>query len=426
MRLSLKDNLRGLTETGRLSLMDHLPYLILPGCVLFNFFLCFLNTQVFSISVPMIIACEIVLVGLSAAYGFFIINKAKLYWLAVMGLQITLMLLLSLARDEFLMKPIRDMIIMPVFMVLGLSSARIKALPLLIWMLVIVTVIAMWEAYGLDTFTQYFNIRQYYVDKGVMGEDQFSPMDLIVSGVRPNERFLLDLPFHRLSSVFLEPVSLGFFGFIAGLFFVSIKNSISFPKFVFGMILGYFLIMISDARMAFISLTLVLFLRPVFARMDHRFSVLVFPGVLLISFIIYITSVFGTSGEGIGWRVDDTMKRFAAMNFELFTGLSTETYFAEDSALLKVFQFQGIFGLLLYWLAPVFFMRRMAVEPRIYLFGITIFLSFGFIISSAILTIKTASFLWFLYGYLVAYTIQRDNQAEQEALESDARMAVKA
>jgi putative polymerase len=370
-----------------LTLMDRLPFLILPGCILFNFFLCLIHTLAFDVSVPMIIACEIVLVGVSAFYGFFQINRAKLYWLAIIGVQITLMLLLSLARDEFLMKPIRDMIIMPVFVVLGLSAARLKLTSFLLWMGAIIIAVAMWEGFALENFTQYFNIRKYYVGKGVIGEDMF-----------------------------IEPVSLGFFGFIIGLYFTAMKRNLSLPIFLLGLVISYTLIVISDARMAFMSLTLMLMLRPLIARIDHRFAFLVFPGILFVAFIIYITQVFGTSGEGIGWRVDDTMKKLSVMSFDLFLGLSTDKYYAEDSALLKIFQFQGVLGILLYWLSPIFFMRHMNEEPRIYLFGITMFLSFGFIISSAILTIKTAALLWFLYGYLVAWTIKRDEDLHDKEI----------
>lgn len=418
MKMTAPDLSTNVNPAAPLSLMDRLPYLLIPGCTLFNFFLCFVNTLVFDVSIPMIIACEIALVGLSVAYGFFKINRAKLYWLGILAVQLALMLILSLARDEFLMKPIRDMIIMPVFMVLGLSAARLKVTPMLFALGIFAFIVAMWEGFALDQFTEYFNIRKYYVDKGVMTEEQFSQANLIVSGFRPNESFLLDLPFHRLSSVFLEPVSLGFLGFITGLYFVAIKRNISATTFVMGLILSYALIMISDARMAFMSLTLMLIIRPVVARIDHRFAALVFPSILIIALIIYVTEIFGTTGEGIGWRVDDSMNRLAKMDFDLFIGLSAKTHFAEDSALLKLFQFQGILGVLLFWLAPIFFMRRMAEEPRIYLFGITIFLSFGFIISSAILTIKTAALLWFLYGYLVAWTIKRNEEMQDKLTEA--------
>lgn len=392
-------------------LTDYVPYFILPACVLFNFFLCFLNTKVMVVSIPMIIACEMVLMGMSVLYGFFHLTRAKMYWLGVMALQLILMLVLSFARDELLMKPIRDMIIMPVFVVLGLSASRLKPVPMVLWLSVLIAIIALWEAYFVESFTQYFNIRQYYVEKGVLQEDYFAPLDLVASGIRPNSRYLLDLPFHRLSSIFLEPVSLGFFGFVIGLFFIAVKKSVSFATFIAGLVLAYFMIIVSDARMAFGALTLSLALRPLLARLDHHFAALIFPAIFFLSMIIYITEIFGTTGEGIGWRIEDTFRKLSRMDLDLFIGLTAYQHSAEDSALLKIFQFQGILGLMIYWLAPIFFMRRLAPEPKIYLFGVTIFLSFGFMLSAAILTIKTAAMLWFLYGYLIAWSVRKKEES---------------
>lgn len=410
MKVNTADFFAAPVAARPLTLADYGAYFILPACVLFNFFLCYLNTNIMAVSVPMIIACEMVLVGMSTLLGFFTLTRAKLYWLGVIVLQLSLMMALSLARDEFLMKPIRDLIIMPVFVVLGLTAARMKPVPMILWLSALIALVAMWEAYFLETFTQYFNIRQYYVDKGVLPDDQFVPLDLAASGVRPNQRYILDLPFHRLSSVFLEPVSLGFFGFISGLFFVAMKKAVTFKAFIAGMILSYFLIVISDARMAFGALTLVLLMRPVFARIDHRFAALIFPSIFILGAVIYLTQALGLGEEGIGWRINDTFKKLSVMDFDLFMGLSTKTYYAEDSALLKTFQYQGILGLMIFWLAPILFMRRLSEEPRIYLYGMTIFLSFGFMISSAILTIKTASFLWFLYGYLIAWSVRKEEE----------------
>ncbi len=411
-----------LPQSRPLSLVDRLPYLILPACIIFNFILCFINTRVFTISVPMIIACEMILVTTSVLYGFFRINRVKLYWLMIIVVQIGLMLILSLARDELMMKPIRDMIIMPVFVVLGLASARVKPINLLFWLSGLIAFFALYEGYFLESFTQYFNIRRYYVEKGVLSDDFFIPLELSASGMRPNARFLVDLPFHRLSSVFLEPVSLGFFGFIVGLYFTAVKKQISLKIFLAGLACAYFMILVSDARMAFGTLTLVLALRPLFSRIDHRFSILIFPIILTVGFIIYITQIFGTTGEGIGWRINDAMTKLSVMDFDLFMGLSTYRHHAEDSALLKTFQYQGILGVLIFWLVPIFCMRRLAEAPKIYLYGITFFLGFGFLVSSAILTIKTAALLWFLYGYLIVRSVEDydpQNTAETVAPQGD-------
>jgi putative polymerase len=383
-------------------LFPNLPLWIIPGCIFFNFILCYLNTNVFTISVPMIILCEIILVGMAMAYGCFQIDRLKLFWLIVLGAQAVLILILSFAREEFLMKPLRDMMIMSVFVILGLSSKSLNPVKMLFIMSSVMAVVALYEAFFVESFVKVFDIRQFYVEKGVLGEDYFTPLNLSASGMRPNQRFLIDIPgIHRISSVYLEPVSLGFFGFILGLFFLSIRNDIKRIVYILGLVFAYFFIWMSDARMAFGSLTLMIFLRPLMVRFDHRFAAAIFPAIFALCTVIYLTGALDTVGEGLGARVLDTMKRLATVDFYMLIGLTDSKLFTEDSAFAKLLFNQGFLGFLLYWLPPILFLRRLPDQAKIYLFGVSIFLSFGFMLSSAIFTIKTAALLWFLYGYLI-------------------------
>jgi len=413
MRLSAAA-ITGQDAPAPLTLSERLSSLLIPGCVFFNFFLCFVNTRITTVPLNAVIGSEMILISLSAIYGFFRIDPAKLYWLIVMIVQVALGLLLSLAKDELLMKAVRDMIIMPIFIVLGLSSRRLDVTKTLLWLSVVIMFFTLYEGYFLESFLKYFNIRRYYIEKGVIPEDYFLPYDLIFSGVRPNHRFLIDIPgVHRVSSVFLEPVSLGFFGFMVGLYFLSVKKNVSHWAFCLGMIFAYGFIWLSDARMAFGSLTLMILARPVISKLDHRFSALVFPIVFSIASIIYLTGMLGVAGDTMGWRINDTFTKLSVVNPDLLMGTSRVFYHAEDSGLLKILQFQGLLGFMLQWLAPVFFMRKMPAQPRIYLFGLTLFLSFGYLLSAAILSLKTASVLWFLYGYLIAkYTEEEPETAE--------------
>jgi len=383
-------------------LFPSLPLWIIPGCIFFNFILCYVNTNIMTISVPMIILCEIILVGMAMAYGCFQIDRLKFFWLVILGAQAVLILILSLAREEFLMKPLRDMMIMSVFVILGLSSKSLNPVKMLLIMSGAMAIVALYEAFYVESFVKVFDIRQFYVEKGVLGEDYFTPLNLSASGMRPNQRFLIDIPgIHRVSSVYLEPVSLGFYGFILGLFFVSIRNDLKRSLYVIGLVFAYFFIWMSDARMAFGSLTLMIFLRPLLVRFDHQFAVLVFPAIFALSTIIYLTGMLDTAGEGLGARVLDTMKRLATVDFYMLIGLTDSKLFTEDSAFAKLLFNQGLLGFLLYWLPPIFFLKRLPDQAKIYLFGLSIFLSFGFMLSSAIFTIKTAALLWFLYGYLI-------------------------
>lgn len=394
------------------------PAILIIACITFNFGLCFVNANVMGISAPVIIMCEMLLVGLSALYGFRRLTKAKLYWATIILLQILIVAALSFGKHELMMKSLRDVMIMPVFIVLGLAAYRLEFTKILIGIGLMVMAFALAEAIMPEKFLTIFNFKSYFVAKGAMEDLEWLSLNTFASGMRPGGRFLFDLPgVHRISSVFLEPVSLGFFAFISALYFIAIKKSMRTGLYILGLSLSFLLIWLSDARMALGCLVTMLLLRPVFARMDHRFSALVFPAFIFMAYVLDQFHLLNASGEGLGARIHSTMKVLSETDFELLLGLSSFSFTA-DSALADLLQSQGILGVLLFCLAPIFFMRKMPERSRIYMFGVALYISFGFLLSPAIYSIKTAALLWFMYGYLLSrdfHDVSRTDGADARA-----------
>jgi putative polymerase len=394
---------------ARSILWRFLPPGIIAACIFFNFFLCFINTNITGITPALIILCEMVLTAVAVLTGFYRIDRIKLFWLVILGLQFVLIGVLSVFKGEVLMKPIRDIMIMPIFTVLGIAAFRINFSKFLIWISVVITIVALCEAFLTETYLSLFNLREFYIAKGVMESDKtITALDVFASGERPGGRFLLELPgIHRISSVFLEPVSLGFYAMISGIYFIAAKEGLAKKIYISGLAMSFFLIWLSDARMALGTLVLTLILRPVFARFDHRLSVLVLPFLLLIAYTLDIFNFLGTSGEGMGARVHSTINLLAHTNLDIFLGLSKyETVHVADSALGYILNDQGFLGLLLFWLPPIFFLKSMPQEARIYLFGVCLYIAFGMILTQAFFTIKTAALLWFCYGYLISRNLR--------------------
>lgn len=392
----------GIPATDRRSgFLDGIPGLIVAGCVLFNLVLCFLNTRVMSVSGAYVILCELALVGCALGYGARHIDRRKMYWLAVLYMQAMLLVVLSVAKEEILAKPLRDVLILPVFMLLGLSAYRLRFTPVLLALTGFVTLVALYEALAVDSFLNWFNVRDYFIAKGAENDFSYTDTDLFVSGIRPQGKFLFDFGFHRVSSVFLEPVSLGFYGFIAGAYAVAAKDRMTRRQFAALLGMALFLIWISDGRMALGALLLLLFGRPVFARLDHRFALLVFPALFLLSVAVYAGEWMSTEGEGTGARIHSTLSKLEKADLPILAGVSQFPDLTVDSALLDLINNHGLAGFLLFWLSPVLFGGRLPQEARVYLFGVSLFLALGFLFSAAIFTIKTAALLWFIYGYLV-------------------------
>lgn len=382
-----------------------MPAGIVGLCLSFNFFLCFINTNIAGVSPLGIILCEMILVGVAVLRGFYRIDRLKLFWLAVLFAQIMLIAALSAFKGDVLAKPLRDVMIMPVFVVLGLAAYRTDFTKVLLCFSGFIVAVGLYEAFWPHSYLSVFNIREFYVAKGVMEEGRLiTAIDVFASGVRPGGRFLLDIPgIHRISSVFLEPVSLGFYALISGVYMISVRDSISRKAYIAGLTMSLILIWLSDARMALGVLLVTLALRPLYERLDHRLSVLIFPLLLMLAYILEIGQFLPQTGEGIGARFHSTMNGLGDTTLEIFLGVSAyETSFIADSALGYLLNDQGFLGVLLFWLPPIFFLKDMPGEARIYLFGIGLYLALGMLLSPAIFTIKTAALLWFCYGYIIA------------------------
>lgn len=389
-----------------------MPPSIVAFCLLFNFILCFVNTNIAAVSPAVVILCEIVLVGAAVVFGFFRIDRIKLFWVVILAAQIVLIILLSALKNEFMIKPLRDIIIMPIFIILGLSAYRVDFSRFLLGTSLFIFVVALWEAFATANFLSLFNIREFYVAKGILEEGStITSIDVFASGVRPNGRFLLDAPgIHRISSVFLEPVSLGFYALIAGIYFISAKSGLSKKVYVSGLVLSLALIWLSDARLAMGVLALTFLLRPVFSRLDHRFGILIFPLILLVSCMLYISGMLVTTGEGIGARLSWTIQLLSDTSLEIFIGADRyDMAFVADSGLGYILNDQGILGLLLFWLPPYLFFKKLPESARVYLFGIGIYLGLSMMLSQAFFTLKTAALLWFCFGYLISRNLQDEN-----------------
>lgn len=402
------------SNPSRLNLEFMMPALVLSGCIFFNFVLCFANTNLFHISNGIIIVCELALIGLAALWAFKRVDRTHFYWVLLIAVLAVIAVCASALQGVALVKPFRDIFIVPVFAAFGLACTRFRLTPFLLVISFIVVAIACLEGFAPDWFLNVFNFKEYFIAKGALEDADWLTMNTFASGVRPGGRFLLDIPgMHRVSSVFLEPVSLGFYGFVSGLYFVAMRDRMSWFSFAVGLAMAFLLIWFSDARMAFAALFYAILLRPVLAHIDHRFHILVFPAMLLAAYLITVFGLMSTEGEGMGARFHSTMEVISKVDFNVLAGYSRDTLgFTLDSALAYLLQNLGLMGFLLFWLCPFFYARRLSVPARIYLGGTAFFIAFSFLISAAIFTIKTAALLWFIFGYLLAYDFDSEESAE--------------
>ncbi len=95
---------------------------------------------------------------------------------------------------------------------------------MMLWGVVLAVILL--EAVCLPCYTDLFAVKDFYINTRGIGEDEFTNLssDLYVSATRPDARFLPFFDLHRMSSVFLEPVSLGNFVIVSVAFMMAFSG----------------------------------------------------------------------------------------------------------------------------------------------------------------------------------------------------------
>ncbi len=193
--------------------------------------LCLIDTRLFAIPQTFVILCEVVIVATTLAYSVAHWNAAMTPMALLLLFSAVLWLVVSLLAQAVNLMIIRDMMIPPVFMMLGIASAH-NRLPGIssVYLLFLVFAMAVFEATEPDQFTRFLNVENYYIGTRGFTGGQFwnGKSDLFLGATRPDQRYLLPfLNIHRLSSIFLEPVSLGNFVAIVAIVLLAYREVIS-------------------------------------------------------------------------------------------------------------------------------------------------------------------------------------------------------
>ncbi len=254
----------GLQESGN-TFDDRVIIGIVIATVTYQAVLCLLNTYGFTASRALLGLSEAII--LTACLPF-IARRLLPGVITIIAISGAMFCLQTLVSGQLNIKTFRDLAIPLCYLWVGCNIGRIdlasRALIAAIW---IVLFMGMFELVFVDEYTNFFNIFNYYVNTGSLEPTpSFTNSKLQLNGTRPEGigRTLLPalLGSHRVSSVFLEPVSLGNFATICAAWGLSLhKNELR--KTLFFVVMAVFMIVISDSRFALTSVSLMIILRVV-------------------------------------------------------------------------------------------------------------------------------------------------------------------
>lgn len=275
----------------------------------------------------------------------------------------------------------------------------------------IILFFALFEYFFLESFLKVFSIAEYYVARGTLQDAdwaQNASQGLMVSGMRPTDQGRTLLSFlgnHRVSSIFLEPISLGNFGTLVTLWAV-IRSRMEGRIYIWCILSGLALVILSDTRFAayFLVLGVVLLMTP-----PQRVTPFIFLLPFTVIIALFLWGMLGGHYDGPtleGSSVHDRLLYTGEILFNLnvfnWFGLEASGVQTMDSGYAYVISNVGIIGFAALW---ILFMSIEGSSRYYYSFRNAIAVYFAALacISASHFTIKIAALLWFLLGVLSAW-----------------------
>jgi putative polymerase len=393
----------GTYAPARAGLSDILAGSLLVAAVLFNAVLAIVNAKLMPLNTATVIACEVLIVAAAHVLAVSQFRTQMLPWYGLILFMMAFALFRCGATGKLDVKYLRDVLLIPTFVILGMTFPRQRLAPLLVWLQIIVLAGLLLEATSIDTYTALFDVKSYYINTRGYTEQDFwnTGSDLFVSATRPDDRFFSFIDLHRMSSVFLEPVSLGDYCIIIVSFALAFWRSLTLFERVILLGGSAVLIVGCDSRLGTVSCGIIAAASIVAPRLPSRFSALV-PVVILGAAFAAVSYLGLKAGpDNFSGRLAHTVTLLRDYGLPEFLGIS-ETYMSKavDSGLAYLISTQSLLGVIVLWLCISLYTDEKTREALIFKMATALYLSLSMLVSFAFLSIKTAAIVWFVTGAL--------------------------
>jgi putative polymerase len=380
-----------------------LSELVLIFAVSFNAILSIINGHVVRLAQIHVILAELAVYAGALAVIFFKADRNMWPWFALTLFIVLMGLWISLGTGELNAKYIRDVLVIPVFIMLGMTCRSDSLLRPFYILHTIILLVAVLEIAWPDAYAEVFRIQDYYISTRDYSSGNFynKESSLFVSATRPGERFFGIVDWHRLSSIFLEPVSLGNYCVIAAIVVIACWREIGIgARFYF---IGSTLVLLvgSDGRLAAVSILIIVMAGFFVRNISSRWAVLYLPATLLLSAgYVWALDLKHTADDFSG-RLAGSIDSLSHIDFFGLIGLNAGAAVTElDSGITYFILSQSLIGVSAIWLAICLVARGDIFPFRIYVHAIAMFIPLNLMVSYSFFSIKVAALIWFFYGYL--------------------------
>jgi putative polymerase len=409
---AVTDRREALPGSLRDRLHDTASMWLVIAALTFNAILCFANTVLFPISDVMVIGSEFVIISMTMLFAL----DRRIEPYLILAILISYALLIMAMRPMFDPKAVRDFMIPVGFYCLGRRRPSVALADRVVMACgLIVVAFGLFEYCAFDTFEKYFNIIRYYVARGTVAPADVSGQTgtLFASGLRPDARTLLPfLGMHRVSSVFLEPVSAGNFGAILYVWALC-RPGMRGRAVVFGC--AAVIIVLADARFGAYTCAASTVAALGFYRVPRVFW------FCLPLAMMCMLAIYGFESMQVDWTNDIsgrllwTARLLTSLSLDGAMGVSAQKPFLSDSGYAYSINEVGVLGFTVFWALFVFSAPADRAAWRLRACAATYFCLL-LVISDSPYSIKTAALFWFMLGSVDgAASVSRVSAREEPA-----------
>ncbi len=395
------------------------PVVLVIAAALFNTLLAFVNANVTPLGGGAVVACEVAIVAAAHVriLRHFEARMLPWYFLAIAFAAFALLRINVTGTVDA--KFFRDIFLIITFVLFGMTSTERRAIHIMALMQVFVVAGILLEAICLPCYGDLLGVKEFYKNTRGIDELEFTnaKSDLYVSATRPDDRFLPFFDLHRLSSVFLEPVSLGNFMVLTVAFAAAFWRRFGSALKLLFVASALLTLFASDGRLATLASLCILALS-FWQRLVPKHAALLFlPAGAIAAILLTHLAGFTAGTDDLAGRTAVTVDILTSMAPLEYLGLS-DRYLAEavDAGIAYLITTQSFFGLALLWGFLALSAREETFEKKIYKNAIMLYLALTMLVSNSFLSIKTAAPLWFVFGTLLSaapYSQRSGDRGEQ-------------
>jgi putative polymerase len=328
-------------------------------------------------------------------------KRLQVGWLCLALAFVVIPVFVMILREQPMPKTVRDIVIVPTFVLLGIRYGRRNLSGFVVALCALVFFVAFIEAGFTEQYQQYVDVISYYISKGAAEEQAtFHDDKLYISAIRPVGRMFGSFLFGdlRASSIFLEPVSLGMFAAIVAFYALAAGDEITRGRRTACLAFAFVFTVLCDGRLAFGLVVLALAARFIVFRLSKIVLFLYLPVTVGISLLLQIMLPFTPQGDNLLGRINTTATLLRSMTLDTYLGLSPSALPTVDSGIAYLIERVGLIGAAIFWCALCALFRYDDRAQRTFAHMACLYLSISWIICYSTFTIKTAAFLWFLFG----------------------------